>query len=324
MSKMRVNAVIHGGPRGWQEVVEGLIQRNVRAIREGKSRDLSVARPKYVRDNIWRDVPSAIEEGHASAGTMAAWHAAEQIVRGASATVGFLEGTPVVLLGRRGAQKLIDPSLALGRRASDHIGLVGEIPGETDRGVIRERMIITIDDPYALGVREVGSAIARHNTRLIREGWNIPPLYTSGIVYRAEGSPERWLDAPAMLDQGHDDCEGLSAYRAGEITAREDLYAGVWTRLVQNPDAFGGSGGGRTFHAVTRAVDRNGQEHFDDPSALLGMEVPRWYVKWAGSRRAQGQTLDWPPRDASGRVIQNADDSHTQRVSRSKVSYELV
>lgn len=296
---MQVNTRIHGGPAGWCEVMEGLVQRNVRTLRGGGIPRLADVKLRYVNDHTWRDVPAALEERRADAGTLAAWAAAEAIVSGHGAAIAYEDGVPVVALGSgtaAGGIRVRDPSKRFGRQGAP--GLIGAIPGKGRDGVIQEHMRVTIDDPYALVVREVGSAIARHNARLIRQGWDIPPLYESGIIYKMEGSPELWLDAPAIVAQGNDDCEGLSAYRAGELIAREGLESDVWTRLVQNPNSFGGSGG-RTFHAVTR-VRKGGQDYFDDPSARLHMEVPEWYVQWAHERRAKGLTLDWPPQPASG------------------------
>ena len=121
------------------------------------------------------------------------------------------------------------------------------------------------------------------------------------MKYKTEGSPELWWDAEEILAHGHDDCEGLAAYRAGELINR-GYDARVYTRLVKMPDsARGGSGkkGGRQFHAVTAVYgpdgrikrDANGVQMIDDPSARTGMPRPEWYVDFARSMRAKGKDL---------------------------------
>lgn len=47
-----------------------------------------------------------------------------------------------------------------------------------------------------------------------------PLLYESGVVYRREGIPEQWFDAPSILRRGFDDCEGLAAFLAAEMRVR--------------------------------------------------------------------------------------------------------
>src|SRR5688500_19684237 len=47
----------------------------------------------------------------------------------------------------------------------------------------------------------------------------LPLLYDAGVVYRRE-LDETWCDFLNMLAQGHEDCDGLAAARAGELLAR--------------------------------------------------------------------------------------------------------
>lgn len=284
--RMRVVLNVHGGQRGLASVIEGLVQRNERAIRTGTA-------PIYDPDEVkldpsaaaWRDAPLAMRDRYASGRTAAAWYAASMRATGHKAVVGFARGQPAVFgAGGKLLTTFGGPAIRL-----------GESEGRTD-----ERMVLTIDDDTALPVREVNNAIARHNARRIKLK-GLPPLYRSGVKYKTEGSPELWWDAEEILRNGHDDCEGLAAYRAGELINR-GYDAQVYTRLVKVPDkAMGGSGqkGGRLFHAVTAVFgpdgqikrDRSGTAMVDDPSARLGMPRPSWYVAFAKSMRSQGKDL---------------------------------
>jgi hypothetical protein len=75
-------------------------------------------------------------------------------------------------------------------------------------------MILGIDDELGTPIREVNTAIARHNARRIAK-CGYPCLYTSGVRYQVEGTPELWWDVDEILANRHDDCEGLAAYLAG-------------------------------------------------------------------------------------------------------------
>jgi hypothetical protein len=306
-----IDLVVHGGPHEFLSVIDGLVERNARAIREGKVPMLSRVAPSriaYHEAPVWRDAPSALAAHHASAGTLAAWAAAEQRLLGdATASVGMLGGVPVVISGFHnivvgGAQPTArsrsssmqtdpsDPSLVFGRPRHLVPGLVGAVAN--DRGRITERMELTIDDDIAQPVREIGDAIARHNARMI-EQMGLPKLYDSKVRYQTEG-PEKWWDAPEIIMQGHDDCEGLAAYRAGEL--RLDGHdARVWTRLIHKPSkVMGGSGkDGRLFHAITRVDFPNGTHAYDDPSTRVQTPMPRpkWYLQYAARQRAAGKEL---------------------------------
>lgn len=111
-----------------------------------------------------------------------------------------------------------------------------------------------------------------------------PPLYQSGVRYRAEPSgDERWLSVPHVLAAGLGDCEDLGCWRAAELVAqaarsgRFDLA--IWLRqeneherqLPARPGfrsrALSG-GSGNVYHIIT-AVGGGGQT--EDPSRRLGM-----------------------------------------------------
>ena len=61
--------------------------------------------------------------------------------------------------------------------------------------------------------------LAQENAIILRARPDLPLLYDSGVVYRRE-TDETWCDYLNMLAQGHEDCDGLAAARAGELIAR--------------------------------------------------------------------------------------------------------
>lgn len=283
--RMRVVLNVWGGTRGLAAAVEGLVQRNLRAFRQNPTYLDRWGKVKVAPDNtVWRDVPSAIADGVAGNGTVAAATAAVSRMYGNPGRVTFIDGLPTV-----------DGSPIDGARY-DY---------EPEEGRTDERMIVTIDDDRALPVREINTAIARHNAWEI-EHYDLPSLYSGRVRYQVEGSPELWWSSKEIHDRTYDDCEGLAAYRAGELILM-GYDAEVYTRLIQKPDkGMGGSGkGGRLFHAITLVkgwtnpetgryeVVRNpdGTRVYDDPSVRLGMPVPGWYSQFAADMRAKGWEL---------------------------------
>lgn len=282
--RMNVQMVVHGGPAALLDVMEGLVTWNAKAIRKGMAPKLDGARHvRYVASPTWLDAPAAARDGIASAGTLAAWRAAElrNQYNDPTVRVGLVSGVPVVLAGTGTARRLIeDPSEVRGRSAVQPI-VVG---ADGDR--VTEYLMVTIDD-NATSVQDIGDAMARHNAKLI-QARGLPPLYDSGVKYKTEEG-EFWWDAQEILNNGFDDCEGLAAYRAGEILAAGG-EAAVVTRKIAVPQAFaGGGGGGRLFHALVRALDRNGKLEYDDPSVRLGMPSPTWYAESLRRDRAAGR-----------------------------------
>jgi hypothetical protein len=71
------------------------------------------------------------------------------------------------------------------------------------------------------GLMEINIWHIRRSLRRAIKGLDdgvIPPIYASGVVYREEApGHEDWLDVPAILRQGHADCEDLAAWRAAEL-----------------------------------------------------------------------------------------------------------
>lgn len=288
---MRVLLTVHGGEQALTDVLEGLVQRNERSIREGKVplAPVSVAGLMPSPEPVWRDAVSALGDGAASRGTIAAWQAAADRARGKPARIALVGGLPEVIH--------VDPRTdrvsvgGMGGAVTVGAGVAGRYA--PDEGKVDERMLLTIDDDYALPVREINTCIAHHNARrILKKG--LPRLYKSGVVYQNEGSPELWWDCEEILRNGHDDCEGLAAYRAGELMALEDTPARVHTRFIQAPPSMGG---GRIFHAVTEVdvpddTKAGGIRHeYDDPSARLGMERPTWYMEFCRKMREQGKAL---------------------------------
>lgn len=287
--RMRVVLNVHGGQQALARVLDGLVDRNVRAIKSGKYPSLEAAGLRTDSDaRAWKDIPMAVLEGYVSPGSEAVWYAAELRAQGVPVAMGFRDGKPAVYKLVRGRS----PQLLRSWPDAPTVRLP-EKEGRTD-----ERMVVAIDDDKALAVREINQAIARHNALRIKQK-RLPPLYNSGVVYKPEGSPELWWDAEEILRRGHDDCEGLAAYRAGELIAgiadHRSWPAQVWTRLVKTPSKeMGGSGkGGRLFHAIVRIPDGAGpgKAAYDDPSVRLGMKVPQWYREFAAETRAAGREL---------------------------------
>ncbi len=149
--------------------------------------------------------------------------------------------------------------------------------------------------------------IAKHNARLLAERPDLPLLYESGVRYEREW-PEVWCDFLAMLEQGHEDCDGLAAARAGELMARG------WAAMTPEDGGFalaerlrpasipacvilrtkGEHGRPATYHCLV--LYKIGETWWrDDPSARLGMFAD-------GDRHPYRDRQATPlPRRASGR-----------------------
>jgi hypothetical protein len=131
--------------------------------------------------------------------------------------------------------------------------------------------------------------LARENAIILRAQPDLPGLYASGVVYRRE-KDETWCDYINLLAEGHEDCDGLAAARAGELLARgaqalstsdggyaearrrrlKSIHAEVFLR-TRAPEGQPG-----LYHCLVRY--RVGDRWYeDDPSARLGMygDVPR-------------------------------------------------
>jgi hypothetical protein len=84
----------------------------------------------------------------------------------------------------------------------------------------------------------------------------IPPLYESGVVYKAEPKrrPEKWRTADAVYTDGEGDCEDLASYRVAELQV---LGEPARARVVRT--------GKRRFHAIVERADGS----TEDPSRIL-------------------------------------------------------
>lgn len=125
--------------------------------------------------------------------------------------------------------------------------------------------------------------LARENAIILAQQPALPLLYESGVVYKRE-KRETWCDYLNMLLQGWEDCDGLSAARAGELLARghrvlrpgDGGYAEARRQRLASIEAEvllrTRVPRGRTglYHCIVRY--RVGKRWYrDDPSARLGM-----------------------------------------------------
>ena len=140
--------------------------------------------------------------------------------------------------------------------------------------------------------------LAQENALLLDERPELPLLYDSYVVYRRE-QDETWCDFINMLIQGHEDCDGLAAARAGELISKgwqalrpgeggyreavqtrpEHIFAEVILRTN------GGADGGGLYHCLVH-YNVSGRWYRDDPSARLGMNgriPPETHARWAAS-----------------------------------------
>jgi len=128
--------------------------------------------------------------------------------------------------------------------------------------------------------------LAQENAIILRARPDLPGLYASGVRYRREAD-ETWCDYLNLLAQGHEDCDGLAAARAGELLARgaraltpkdSGYREAVQRRMASIPaevllltTSDGHSPG--QYHCIVRY--RVGSRWYrDDPSARLGMPLP--------------------------------------------------
>ena len=129
--------------------------------------------------------------------------------------------------------------------------------------------------------------LARINALQIRGNPKIPALYDSGVRYERE-EVETWSDVLSTLAAGHEDCDALAAWRAGELMARgwkalrpgeggyeaarqlrpTTIHAEVFLRTRLAPGETGG-----LYHCIVR-YKVGSRWYYDDPSARLGM-LPR-------------------------------------------------
>lgn len=125
--------------------------------------------------------------------------------------------------------------------------------------------------------------LAEEDARLLHDQPSLPLLYDSHVVYQEEVG-EVWSDVVHTLAQGHEDCDALAAWRAGELIARgaralapgepgyrkaqqlrlDTIDAEVMLTTRVRPGQRG------LFHCIVR-YRVGGRWYRDDPSARLGM-----------------------------------------------------
>lgn len=140
--------------------------------------------------------------------------------------------------------------------------------------------------------------IAQENARLLIERPDLPLLYDSGVVYRRE-QDETWCDYLNLLIQGHEDCDGLAAARAGELLAwgwraLRPGEGGYESACRLRPDSIpaevilktrSSADGSGLYHCLVHYYI-NGTWYHDDPSARLGMHgaiPPETQWRWQAS-----------------------------------------
>ncbi|MFM7009973.1 MAG: hypothetical protein ACKO0Z_11695 [Betaproteobacteria bacterium] len=103
-------------------------------------------------------------------------------------------------------------------------------------------------------------ALAYCNSTFLLAYPGTPPLYRSGVLYKAETNTEFWQDIPSILKAKSGDCEDLACWRVAELNA-----IGVKARPYIKWRESGPMKG--VYHAVVRWPDGR----IEDPSAALGM-----------------------------------------------------
>lgn len=104
--------------------------------------------------------------------------------------------------------------------------------------------------------------LARHNMLFLKYNPGTPPLYHSGVKYRAEKRDEEFLDIGEVLKQGHADCEDLCAWRIAELR-KDGHFANPHVFYFQEPKNAIPWG----FHIQVATATG-----IEDPSVILGMK----------------------------------------------------
>jgi hypothetical protein len=120
-------------------------------------------------------------------------------------------------------------------------------------------LLVTIEvPPTARALKAATQGLVALNREILRAN-QMPPIYKSGVQYRAESlGAERWRRADEVWRLGVGDCEDLAAWRVAELQLRGELA---------QPDIV--RTGFKRYHARVRRGDGT----IEDPSALLGMRT---------------------------------------------------
>lgn len=142
--------------------------------------------------------------------------------------------------------------------------------------------------------------LAYENAIILTQRPELPLLYDSHVFYETE-TTETWSDCLSTLNAGVEDCDSLSAWRAGELMARGHRALHPWSdgyRYAQahrpahiaadcvlktrsSTDRPGG-----LYHCITRYF-LGSHTYYDDPSARLGMNSG-WDPRVVAHRRRLG------------------------------------
>lgn len=121
---------------------------------------------------------------------------------------------------------------------------------------------IEIEVPWTLaGVRVACAALTTANRLYLRSarlaGRPVPPLYKSGVRYRAPfGGVQKFKPIPKVLVDGHGGCARLACWRAAELQEAGERARAVPIQITP-----------RLMHIVVR----RGNGTLEDPSRRLGM-----------------------------------------------------
>lgn len=270
------------------------IRRALRQVERGESErtfpplyasDVSYTRrPRGSHD--WLDAPAVLGRGSGDREDLAAYRAAELRVAGVLAE-------PVLRFQGSGSGLAVRPAVRLpDGTIEDPARALGASDGDEDRGIVTKPLVhLSLPDsddgahfvPLQLALEGLSRLDEWHIRRAIRRAMSglpaeeIPPLYQSGVRYREEApGHEDWLDAPAVVRQGHADCEDLAAYRAAELRVAgypcEPVIKWQWIpremmiRQGYPPEKLPDRGVWMV-HCCVRFLDGS----VEDPSKILGM-----------------------------------------------------
>lgn len=149
--------------------------------------------------------------------------------------------------------------------------------------------------------------LASANMRAFLRRPDLPNLYESGAVYRRE-KEETWCDVVNLLAQGHEDCDALAAYRAGELMARGVRAMRPWQPGYRDAMRLGlkhikawvflrtnlKRGESGQYHCMVK-YRIAGRTYIDDPSLRLGMVNKRIDPNISREWAERGIVPAWEP-----------------------------
>ena len=221
-------------------------------------------------EDEWRGVESVLAHGTGDNVSLACWRCAERIVRGEAARpvvrwlpFGDAGAYYVLLAGADGV--LEDPASVVFE--AEHGAPISLALGRPDLHTPSSRVAITTrlfhtesERPYSERVlATLLRALTAANVLYLRTH-RAPPLYASGVRYKAERFPrEEWQGFGTLVERGAGDCEDLACARSAELIAHGYQVAPTFR--------FRRVGRVSVYHILVRYADG----HIEDPSLLLGM-----------------------------------------------------